>query len=118
VTSKNPEAAYLFIEWMMSKENQIRQQKLGGSSARKSTYQDSDVLKLPWTQANIAALGQTHPAMLYTFPESLQIGDVIQRAISDALAGTKSVEGALNWAAVEIHKLLKGKAEMKYPVKQ
>lgn len=116
ITSKNPEAAYLFIEWMMSKESQIRQQGLGGASARKSTYQDPDVLKLPWTQASIDAFDHTHPAMLYTIPESLQIGDVIQRAISEALADVKSVEDALNWAALEIHKLLKGKAEMKYPV--
>lgn len=116
ITSKNPEAAYLFIEWMMSKESQIRQQGLGGASARKSTYQDPDVLKLPWTQASIDAFDHTHPAMLYTIPESLQIGDVIQRAISEALADVKSVEEALNWAALEIHKLLKGKAEIKYPV--
>lgn len=116
VTSKNPEAAFLFLQWMMGKDNQIRQQKLGGASARKSTYDDSEILKLPWTQASIAALEHTHPAMLYTIPESLQIGDVIQRAISEALAGTRSVEDALNWAAEEIQRLLKGKAQMKYPV--
>lgn len=62
VTSKNPEAAYLFIEWMLQADNQIRQQKLGGASARKSTYEDPEVLKLPWTSASIAALDHTYPA--------------------------------------------------------
>ena len=116
VTSKNPEAAYLFIEWMMQANNQIRQQKLGGASARKSTYQDPEVLSLPWTSASIAALEHTHPAMLYTVPESLQIGDVIQLAISDALSEQKSVKDALDWAAVEIKRILGNKAEMKYPL--
>lgn len=115
ITSKNPEAAYLFIEWMMRADNQIQQQKLGGASARKSTYQDPDVLKLPWTSASINAFEHTHPAMLYTVPESLQIGEVIKSAISEALANRKSVKEALDWAAMEIKKLVGDKAELKYP---
>jgi len=114
-TSKNPRAAYLFMEWMMRPDIQIRQQQLGGASPRKSTYQDPEVLVLPWTEASIAALEQTHPAMLYTFPESLQIGEVIKSALSDALAGIRAVPDALNWAALEIKRLLGDKAELKYP---
>jgi multiple sugar transport system substrate-binding protein len=117
VTSKNPEAAYLFIEWMLQADNQIRQQKLGGASARKSTYNDPEVLNLPWTSASIAALNHTHPAMLYTIPESLQIGDVIQLAISDALADRKRVKESLDWAAVEIKKIVGDKAELQFPPK-
>lgn len=117
ITSKNPEAAYLFVEWMMQAQQQIRQQELGGSSARKSTYQDPEVLSLPWTEANIAALAHTHPGMLYTVPESLPIGDKIQIAISEALAGRKSVKEALDWLALEIKKLVGDKAELKYPPK-
>ena len=115
VTAKNPEAAYLFIEWIMQADNQIHQQKLGGASARKSTYNDPDVLKLPWTSASIAALEHTHPAMLYTLPESLQIGEVIKSAISDALAERKTVKEALDGAASEIKKLVGNKAVLKYP---
>lgn len=114
-TSKNPEAAYLLIEWMMQADNQIRQQKLGGASPRKSTYEDPEVLKLPWTSTSIGALAHTQPAMLYTIPESLQIGDVIQLAISDVLASRKPVKVALDWAALEIKKLVGDKAELKHP---
>jgi hypothetical protein len=102
---------------MLQTNNQIRQQELGGASARKSTYQDLAVLKLPWTDASIAALNHTHPAMLYTIPESLQIGDVIELAISDALADRKPVRGSLDWAALEIKKLVGNKAELTYPPK-
>ncbi len=116
-TSKNPEAAYLFIEWMLQSDIQIGQQKLGGASARKSTYETPEVLKLPWTSAGIAALDHTHPAMLYTVPESLQIGDVIQLAISDALADRKPVQDALDWAALEIKKVVGEKAVLKYQPK-
>lgn len=115
ITSKNPEAAYLFIEWMMQADNQIRQQSMGGASARKSTYQDPEVLNLPWTSASIAALDHAHPAMLYTVPESLQIGEVIQLAVSEALANRKPVKEALDWAALEIKKLVGDKAELRYP---
>lgn len=115
ITSKNPEAAYLFMEWMMQADSQTHQQKLGGASPRKSTYQDPEVRKLPWTSASIAALDHIHPAMLYTLPESLQIGEVIKTAISQALAEQKTVKEALDWAAREIKKLVGAKADLKYP---
>ncbi len=114
ISSKNPEAAYLFMEWMMQADNQIRQQELGGASARRSTFQDQNVIRLPWTSASIDALDHAHPAMLYTLPESMQIGEVIKSAISDALADRKSVKAALDWAALEIKKLVGNKAQLKY----
>jgi multiple sugar transport system substrate-binding protein len=114
-TSKNPEAAYLFMEWIMGREVQIEQQKLGGASARVSTYEEPEVLALPWTSASIDAFANTHPSMLYTVPESLQMGDVIQLAISDALAGNKTVKEALDWAATDIKRILGDKADLKFP---
>jgi multiple sugar transport system substrate-binding protein len=117
VTSKHPEAAYLFLEWLMLPENQIKQQKLGGASPRKSTYQDSEVKNLPWTEASINALNNTHPAMLYTFPESMQIGEIIKEEISKILSNQISTEDGLNQAAVKIKAILGNKANQKYPVK-
>jgi hypothetical protein len=43
--------------------------------------------------------------------------DTIVLALSDALAGKKSSKEALDWAALEIHKLLGDRAPLKYPVK-
>jgi ABC-type glycerol-3-phosphate transport system substrate-binding protein len=103
---------------MLQADIQVQQQKLGGASARISTYQDPEVVKLPWTATSIQALNNTHPAMLYTVPESLQIGDIIQLAISDALSNRKTVKGALDWAALEIKKSVGDKADLKYPPSQ
>jgi len=114
-TSRHPEAAYLFIEWLLRADNQIRQQRLGGSSPRPSTYTDTAVMHLPWTATSLGALGHVHPAMLYTVPESLQIGEVIKAAVSDALAGRKPVKGALDGAALELKRILGNKATLKYP---
>jgi multiple sugar transport system substrate-binding protein len=113
--SKNAEAAYLFMQWMMDKDVQVRQQKLGGSSARRSTYEDPEVLKLPWMATNIAALESPHPPMLYTFPESLQVGEVIKKAISEVLAGQVSTKKALDQAALDLKTALGPKVELKYP---
>ena len=113
--SKRPEAAYLFMQWMMRKDVQIRQQKLGGSSARRSTYSDPEVLALPWTKTNIAALDSPHPAMLFTFPESLQIGETIKASISEALVGSREVPEVLDEAALEMRRLLADKADLLYP---
>lgn len=115
VASKHPEAAYLFIQWMMKHENQVRQQQLGGSSARRSVYRVPEVLELPWTQTNIAALDSPHPPMLYTFPESLQIGEIIKSSISSVLAEERGVKAALDHAAAEIKRVLGDKAPLMYP---
>jgi multiple sugar transport system substrate-binding protein len=115
ITSQHPEAAYLFIEWLLTPENQVRQQRLGGSSPRPSTYRDPTVMALPWTKASLGALGHVHPAMLYTVPESLQIGEVIKTHISDALASRKPVKRALDDAALELKRILGDKATLKYP---
>ena len=112
--SKNAQAAYLFMQWMMSHDSQVRQQELGGSSARRSVYQVPAVLELPWTATNIAAMDSPHPPMLYTFPESLQIGEVIKSSISSILAGERGVQEGLDHAAVEIKSVLGDKADFAY----
>ncbi len=53
--------------------------------------------------------------MLYTFPESLQIGEVIKSSISNVLAGTRAVKPALDHAALEIKRVLGDEATLQYP---
>ena len=113
--SKHKEAAYLFIQWALKYPNQLEQHLNGGASPRPDVYAHPQVKKLTYSQAamdtNSAALPKA------TFPESPQMTDIIVLALSDALAGKKSSKEALDWAAVEIHKLLGDKAPLKYPVK-
>ncbi|MHC4463079.1 MAG: ABC transporter substrate-binding protein [Planctomycetota bacterium] len=113
--SKHKEAAYLFIQWALKYPNQLEQHLNGGASPRPDVYAHPHVKKLTYSQAamdtNSAALPKA------TFPESPQMTDIIVLALSDALAGKKSSKEALDWAALEIHKLLGDKAPLKYPVK-
>jgi multiple sugar transport system substrate-binding protein len=54
-TSKNQEAAFLFIQWMMAYEQQHNQHLNGGASARPDVYAAEDVQKLPYAKASMAS---------------------------------------------------------------
>jgi multiple sugar transport system substrate-binding protein len=115
--SKNPGAAFEFILWMMRRDNQIKQELAKGASARKSVYDDTRVLELPYALANAQSLavGRT---MTDTVPEGPQIAETIETAVNDVLTDKKSSRQALDWAAVEINKLLGSKSPLKYRVSQ
>ena len=112
--SKNQEAAYLFIQWALQYNNQLEQHLNGGASPRPDVYAHPDVKKLTYSKAAMDTNAVSLPKA--TFPESPQMTDIIVLALSDALAGKKSSKEALDWAALEIHKLLGDKAPLKYPV--
>ena len=112
--SKNKEAAFLFIQWALQYDQQLFQQLNGGASPRPDVYANPEVQKLAYTKAAMETNEAAKPKA--TFPESPQMTDILVLALSDALSGQKSSKEALDWAAVEIHKLLGDRAPMKYPV--
>lgn len=116
-TSKHPDAAYLFIEWMLLPENQIAQTLAGGFSGYKAVYEDSRLKKLPYAKAVLETLG-AGIAMRGTIPEEGAIGEKIQIGLSEILHNDKTVQEGLDWIAVEMKKILGDKAEMKYPPKK
>lgn len=113
--AKNKQAAFLFIQWALKYGNQIEQHLNGGASPRPDVYAQEDVKKLTYSKAAMDTNSAAMPKA--TFPESPQMTDTIVLALSDALSGKKTSKEALDWAAVEIHKLLGDKAPLKYPVK-
>jgi multiple sugar transport system substrate-binding protein len=113
--SKNKEAAYLFIQWALRYNNQLEQHLNGGASPRPDVYAHPEVKKLTYSKAAMDTNAASLPKS--TFPESPQMTDTIVLALSDALAGKKTSKEALDWAALEIHKLLGDRAPLKYPVK-
>jgi multiple sugar transport system substrate-binding protein len=113
--SKHPSEAFQFELWMLGRDVQIQQELAGGASARKSVYQDPQVLELPYALADSQSLAVARN-MIDTSPETPQISDIIETAISDVIADKKSVRQALDWAAVELNKALGSKAPLKYPV--
>lgn len=113
--SKNPEAAYLFIQWMMAFDQQLEQHLNGGASARPDVYADPKVQKISYSKASTEtnAVARAKP----TIPESPQLTEILVRELSLALAGDKTPQQALDTAAVEMGKLLGDCAPLEYPVK-
>lgn len=112
--SKNQEAAYLFIQWMMEENQQLNQHLNGGATARPDVYAHPDVQKISYSKASMDtnAVAQSKP----TIPESPQITDILVRELSGYMSDAKSAQEALDASAVEISKLLGSCAPMKYPV--
>jgi len=113
--SKNKEAAYLFIQWALRHDQSLFQHMNGGATPRPDVYAEPEVLKISYSQAAMDTNAAAIPKA--TFPESPEMTEILVLALSDALAEKKSPKEALDWAAVEMHKLLGDKAPLKYPVK-
>jgi multiple sugar transport system substrate-binding protein len=112
--SKNQEAAFLFIQWMMEYQQQLQQHLNGGASARPDVYASPEVQELAYAQASMATNEVAIPKP--TIPESPQITDILVRELSAHLAGDKSAKAALDTAAQEMHDLLGECAPLKYQV--
>lgn len=112
--SKNKEAAYLFIQWMMEETQQLNQHLNGGATARPDVYASAEVQKLSYSQASMDtnAVARSKP----TIPESPQITDILTRELSSYLSGQKGAKDALDASAVEISNLLGSCAPLKFPV--
>lgn len=112
--SKNQEAAFLFIQWMMQYPQQLQQHLNGGASARPDVYASAEIQALPYAKAsmdsNEAAIAKP------TIPESPQLTDILVRELSSYLVGDKPAKAALDTAAQEMHDLLGDCAPLKYPV--
>ena len=112
--SKNQEAAYLFIQWMMEETQQLNQHLNGGATARPDVYAHPDVQAISYSQASMDANAAARPKP--TIPESPQITDILVRELSTYLSDDKSAQQALDDAAVEMSKLLGECAPLKFPV--
>jgi multiple sugar transport system substrate-binding protein len=113
--SKNQKAAYLFIQWMMEKNQQLNQHLNGGATARPDVYAHPDVQKISYSKASMDTNAVAMPKP--TIPESPQITDILVRELSGYLSGAKSAQAALDAAAVEMSRLLGSCAPLKYAVK-
>lgn len=112
--SENKQAAYLFIQWMMEKNQQLNQHLNGGATARPDVYAHPDVQKISYSKASMDTNAVARPKP--TIPESPQITDILVRELSGYLSDAKSAQQALDASALEISKLLGSCAPMKYPV--
>jgi multiple sugar transport system substrate-binding protein len=109
--ARHPNEAFEFELWLMSRDRQIGQELARGSSARKSVYEDSRVRELPYSSAISQNLAVAR-AMIDTVPETPQISEIIETAISDVIAGKKQARQSLDQAAVEINRATNNKASL------
>lgn len=112
--SKNQEAAFLFVQWMMQHEQQLSQHLSGGASPRPDVYADPKVQSISYSRASMETNAVARPKP--TIPESPQLTEILMRELSLALSGEKSPRQALDTAAVEMSKVLGECAPLKYPV--
>ncbi len=112
--SKNAEAAYLFVQWMMGFDRQRAQHLNGGASPRPDVYAHPDVQKISYSKASMDTNAVARPKP--TIPESPQLTEILVRELSLALTGKKTSKAALDAAAADMSKLLGACAPLKYPV--
>jgi multiple sugar transport system substrate-binding protein len=111
--SKNQQAAFLFMQWMMGYDRQLEQHLNGGATGRPDVYASPEVQKLPYSNASMAAHEAGKPKA--TLPQSSEMTDILVRELSSSLTGEKTSKAALDEAAKEISKLLGSCAPMTYP---
>jgi multiple sugar transport system substrate-binding protein len=113
-SSKNPEASYLFLQWMMSENIQLSMHLEGNISPRISVYNNEQVQKLPYTNAILKSLTCMFPKP--TIPEASAIQDIITRALQAFFSNRKTAKDALDDAALKIKERLGNKSKLKYPI--
>jgi len=113
--SKHAREAYRFLEWVMSEPVQVQQTLQGGSSALRSTYANTEVKALPYTSAFLASIpvGISKP----TVPESDEMTQAAVRHLADIVSGSISAREGLDQLALDLQRILGGKAKLRYPVK-
>jgi multiple sugar transport system substrate-binding protein len=104
-SSPNPDAAWAFIEWVESFPVAKERALLGGAPARADVFQDPEVLaKYPYYSEVEKIVGEAIEFPIMT--RSPQVVEVLGRAISETVAGTKEPKQALDEAAAELETLV------------
>lgn len=102
--SKNPEAAYLFLQWAMSKDTQLKWTLMGGIPSRESTFKDRQVRSVEFMPATLDALkvSDCRPRI----PEWGEMESVMQVTIHKAVTKQISPREALAHTQKEFERIL------------
>jgi len=113
--SKHPREGYRFLEWAMSVQVQVQQTLHGSSSVRKSTCDNPAVMALPYTVAFVSSVPVAKPKP--TVPESAEMTEAMEGHLSDIVGGRTSAQAGLDGLALDLQRILGGKARLRYSVK-
>jgi len=103
--SKNPDAAWLFLEWALSGPIQQEMAKGGGLPALTSTFADADLTAtLPYWPQELESLSasKSRPRI----PEWGGMSDILQDAISNSISGQAATSEALGQASTKLKSML------------
>jgi multiple sugar transport system substrate-binding protein len=104
-SSPNPDAAWEFIKWVESPDVAMRRALGGGVAAQKAPYDNPEyTTKYPWMAQvkDLIATGKGLPAVT----KQATLVEIVGRHLSDAVAGGKSAQEAMDAAADELKDLL------------
>ena len=107
--ARNPEAAFVFIQWLTSKANDLRVATLGGNAGRWSTLAEVDFkIRNPEQGILPFALRAANPDWRPLIPEWDEMSrDVIGQALPDVLAGKRTAREALTSTVSPLESLLR-----------
>lgn len=94
--ARNPEAAFLFIQWLTMKETDKKVVLAGGAPFRMSTFNDSELQeKFPEFKVMAEQLPYADPDWRPIIPEWGEINQIIGVAVNQVLTGEKAPEEAM-----------------------
>ena len=95
--AKNRDAAFLFVQWMTNKENDVKVTLAGGNATRWSTLENSDVkAKFPEFDVLRASFKIANPDWRPLIPEWDHVSQqILGIGLSDVITGKKSAKEAL-----------------------
>lgn len=104
--SKNKAHAYQFLRFMASAAMDKITSLEGANGCRLSTWKDPEILQRFPFYATIEKV-QQNVEITPRIPEYPKISEALNKAMAEALDGTKSSKEALDAAAIEVRKILK-----------
>ena len=105
--AENPEAAFLLMQWLTSREGDLAVAMAGGNPSRFSTYQDSDLNELyPWSATFGEALQYADPDWRPIIPPWGRINADIGTTMSQVLTEGLNIQEALDGIAERTRALM------------
>jgi multiple sugar transport system substrate-binding protein len=106
--SQNPEASWYFIQWALSKENQVRMALFGSPAARPSAWENEGVraaAPADWIEASMTSFERGQPYWNPPVVPVAEVRDAYGQAIIAALEGRDAAQ-ALQQAAQEMDRIV------------
>ena len=112
--AKNPEAAYLYLQWVNSRDIALKCAKEGAMPSRKYVFDSPEISAVPFMPATKKALNYAFPRPVHR-PEWGEMAEILMLYLTKAHRREMTAQEALDTVAVEWKKLLG--TEIVYPPK-